>query len=120
MKKRDHIEKKLEKSIRNKNAKKYILHLYVAGLSPASQKAIENIKKICEEYIKGKYDLVIQDIYQKPIVAKEGQILAAPTLVKKFPLPIKKFIGDMTNKEVLIVGLNLKSNDAQKKPKNKN
>ena len=103
------IEKKLEKAIRGKSPKKYVLNLYVAGLTPRSQKAIENIKKLCEEYLPGRFELAILDIYQNPIVAKNGQILAAPTLVKALPLPLRKFVGDMSNKEKLLVGLDIRS-----------
>jgi len=109
MKKLKNIKSCLDKKMKGKKPEKYVLHLYVAGLSPMSQKAIENIKKICDEYLNGHYELAIQDIYQNPIIAKDGQILAAPTLVKEFPIPLRKFIGDMSNKEKLLVGLNLKS-----------
>jgi circadian clock protein KaiB len=101
------IEKKLRRSIKKVKLKKYILHLYVAGLSPRSQKAIDNIKKICEKYLKGRYELVIQDIYQKPIIAMNNQILAIPTLVKELPLPLRKFVGDMSNLKKLLVGLDI-------------
>ena len=88
--------------------KKYVLHLYVAGLSPLSQKAIENIKKICNKYLQGRYELVIQDIYQDPIIAKNGQILATPMLIKELPLPLRKFVGNMSDTKKLLVGLDLR------------
>lgn len=91
--------------------KRYVLNLYVAGLSPRSQKAIENIKKICNEYLPGRCRLVIQDIYQNPIIAKNGQILAAPTLIKKLPLPLRRFVGDMSDTGKLLVGLDLRSKE---------
>lgn len=103
------IKKQLEKALKAKKPKKYVLHLYVAGLSPRSQKAIENIKRICNEHLKGRCELTIQDIYQNPIIAKNGQILAAPTLVKKFPLPLCRFVGDMSETSKLLVGLDLRS-----------
>ena len=90
------------------NSKPYVLRLFVAGISPKSLKAIENLKKWCTEY-QINYELEIIDIYQNPIIAKNGQIIAAPTLVKEFPLPIRKFIGDMSDKTKLIVGLDLNS-----------
>jgi len=105
------IEKQLERATKKKGPKKYVLHLYVAGLSPRSQKAIENIKKICDEHLKGRYELAIQDIYQNPILAKDGQILGAPTLIKELPLPLRKFVGDMSNTEKLLVGLDLRTKD---------
>ncbi len=103
------IKRKLEKALKTREPKKYVLRLYVAGLSPCSQKAIENIKRICNERLKGRCELTIQDIYQNPIIAKNGQILAAPTLVKEFPLPLRRFVGDMSETSKLLVGLDLSS-----------
>ena len=103
------IRKQLEDKLEKRKPKKYVLHLYVAGLSPRSQKAIENIKKLCDEYLPGRFELAVQDIYQNPIIAKDGQILAAPTLIKELPLPLRKFVGDMSNTEKLLVGLDLRS-----------
>jgi circadian clock protein KaiB len=97
----------LKKSLVKGNKKKYILHLYIAGLSPRSQKAIDNTKKICEKYLKGDYELVIQDIYQNPIIAVNNQILAIPTLIKELPHPLRKFVGDMSNLKKLLVGLDI-------------
>ena len=79
------IIKLLDKELKKGRSKKYVLRLYVAGLSPSSQRAITNIKKLCEKYLPGKVRLSIQDIYKKPIFARNGQILAAPTLVKELP-----------------------------------
>ena len=86
----------------------YILHLFVAGMTPNSKTAIENIKKICEEHLEGRYELKIIDIYQQPAFAKEAQIFAAPTLVKELHLPLRKFIGDMSHTERILVGLDVK------------
>ncbi len=86
---------------------KYVLQLYVTGMTPRSIKAIENIRKICKENLQGRYELEVIDIYQQPQYAKQEQILAAPTLIKKLPLPLRKFIGDMSNEEKLRIGLNL-------------
>ncbi len=105
------ITKQLEEGLRKRKPKKYVLHLYVAGLSPLSQKAITNIKKLCVENLPGKYELAIQDIYQNPIIAKDGQILAAPTLIKELPLPLRRFVGDMSNTEKLLVGLDLRTKE---------
>ena len=105
------FEKQLDREFQKNKSKKYVLHLYVAGLSPRSQKAIENIKKICREHLQGRCKLVIQDIYQNPIIAKNGQILAAPTLIKKLPLPLRIFVGDMSDNKKLLVGLDLRSKD---------
>lgn len=96
----------------NKTGKgKYVLHLYVAGMGPKSVKAIENIKRICEEYMPDRYQLEIIDIYQYPIFAKDGQIVAAPTLIKELPPPLRKIIGSMSDTERVLVGMDLKSKD---------
>jgi circadian clock protein KaiB len=86
---------------------KYVLRLYVTGMTPRAQDAIRNIRKICEEELKGRYDLEVIDIYQQPELAKKEQILAAPTLIRKLPLPLRKLVGDMSNKQKVIVGLEL-------------
>lgn len=89
-------------------AAEYVLRLYVAGTTPNSVRAIENIKRICEEFLKGRYDLEVIDIYQQPVLAKGDQIIAVPTLIKKLPLPLRKFIGDMSVTERILVGLDLR------------
>ncbi len=81
--------------------------MYVTGMTPRSTQAIRNIKRICEEYLKGRYELEVVDIYQQPELAREGELIAAPTLVKKLPVPIRKLIGDMSNTEKVLVGLNI-------------
>ena len=88
---------------------KYVLRLYIAGMNPKSMQAIDNIKRICEEYLPGKYQLEIIDIYQYPIFAKDGQIVAAPTLIKELPPPLRKLIGSMSDTERVLVGMDLKS-----------
>ena len=90
---------------------KYVLRLYVAGMGPKSMQAIENIKRICEEYMPGRYQLEIIDIYQYPIFAKDGQIVAAPTLIKELPPPLRKLIGSMADTERVLVGMDLKLKD---------
>jgi len=87
---------------------RYILKLYVAGMTPNSRRAITNIKKICDEYMEGRYELEILDIYQQPVLAAGEQIIAAPTLIKELPLPLHKFIGDLSNKDKVLVGLDLR------------
>ena len=96
-----------EKTLQTQHNEKYILRLYVTGMTPKSINAIENIKKICEENLKGRYELEVVDIYQQPEYAKKEEIIAAPTLIKKLPLPLRKFIGDMSNREKILVGLDL-------------
>ena len=97
-----------EQAVKETEEKKYLLRLYVAGATPKSTQAIMNIKKICEEHLKGRYDLEVIDIYQQPTLAKGEQIIAAPTLVKRLPPPLRRFIGSMADMERILVGLDLK------------
>ena len=85
-----------------------MLRLYVTGMSQNSRRAITNIKKICEEHLRGRYDLEVIDIYQQPTLAEGEQILAAPTLIKKLPLPLRRFIGNMSNTDRILLGLDLR------------
>jgi circadian clock protein KaiB len=85
----------------------YQLRLYVAGQSPKSVKAFANLKKICEEHLNGRYTIEVIDLVKNPKLAGGDQILAIPTLVRKLPEPIKKIIGDLSNKERVLVGLDL-------------
>ena len=98
-----------DQSVQKKAKEKYVLRLYVAGLTPRSQTAIKNIKKICEEHLNGRYDLEVIDVYQQPVLAKGEQIIAAPTLIKKLPLPLRRFIGDLSDSERILLGLDLRS-----------
>ena len=88
--------------------KHYTLRLYVAGSSPQSVRAIANVKNICEEYLHGRYELQVIDLYQQPQLAQGEQIIAAPTLIKKLPLPLRRIIGEMSNTERVLVGLDLR------------
>lgn len=106
--KTNNSEKKFANSLEKSKDRRHILRLYVTGITPRSTQAIENIKKICEEYIKDRYDLEVIDVYQQPVLAKGEQIIATPTLIKKLPLPLRKLIGDMTNTERILIGLDLK------------
>lgn len=98
-----------DQSISASGKNKYILRLYITGSTVRSLNAITNLKKICEEYLDGKYELEIIDLYQKPNLAQGEQIIAAPTLIKKLPLPFRRIIGDMSNKEKVLLGLDLKA-----------
>lgn len=91
-------------------ANRYILRLYVAGTSPKSANAITNIKKICEENLQGRYVLEVIDLYQQPQLAQGDQIIALPTLIRKLPSPLRRIIGDMSNTERVLVGLDLRKN----------
>ena len=90
-------------------SKEYVLRLYVAGTTSKSLRAVANIKEICESNLRNRYDLEVIDIYQQPVLLKGEQIIAAPTLVKKLPLPLRKFIGDMSDTQRILVGLDLKN-----------
>lgn len=92
-------------------SKEYVLRLYVAGTTSKSIRAVANIKEICENSLKNRYDLEVIDIYQQPVLVKGEQIIAAPTLVKQLPLPLRKFIGDMSDTERILVGLDLRPKD---------
>jgi len=85
------------------------LRLYIAGKTPKSVKALDNIKKYAEEHLKGKYAIEIIDLLENPQLAEGDQILAVPTLVRKVPVPIRKIIGDLSNEEKVLVGLDIKS-----------
>ena len=84
------------------------LRLYVAGQTPKSVAAFVNLKRICEEYMKGRYHVEVIDLLEQPQLAKGDQILAVPTLVRKLPEPLKKIIGDLSNEERVLVGLDLR------------
>jgi circadian clock protein KaiB len=86
----------------------YVLRLYVAGLMPKSVLAISNIKKICDENLRGRYELEVIDLYQQPQLAQGEQIVAVPTLIKRLPAPLRRVIGDMSNTEKVLVGLDLR------------
>ncbi len=85
----------------------YILELYVTGMSPRSIKAIENVKAICEEYLKGRCKLEIIDLYKNPSKTETEDIIAVPTLLKKSPLPKKRIIGDLSDRNKVLQGLSL-------------
>ena len=97
-----------EQALRHSPHEQYSLLLYVAGTSPQSLRAIANIKKICEEHLQGRYELQVIDLYQQPQLALGEQIIAAPTLIKKLPIPLRRVIGDFSNTERVLVGLDLR------------
>jgi circadian clock protein KaiB len=87
---------------------KHVLRLYVTGMTPRSTEAIARIKMICEERLAGRYQLDVVDIYQQPSLAKGEQIIATPTLIKALPLPLRRLVGDLSNKERVLLGLDLR------------
>ncbi len=96
-----------ERALRKSKPVHYVLRLYIAGLTPASRHALLNVKEICEQYLEGRYNLEVIDIYQQPVLPEGEQIIAAPTLVKQLPEPLRKFIGDLSDRERILVGLDL-------------
>ncbi len=87
---------------------RYVLRLYVTGPTSLARRAILNINAICAEHLRGMYDLEIIDMHQKPALAKDEQILAAPTLIKKLPLPLRRIVGDLSDHDRVLFGLDLK------------
>jgi circadian clock protein KaiB len=101
------LRERFERAAQAPPAERYVLRLYVTGMTPRSARAVRNLRAICDEYLAGRYDLEVVDIYQQPLLAKGEQIIAAPTLIKKLPLPVRRIIGDMSNRERVLVGLHL-------------
>jgi circadian clock protein KaiB len=96
-----------ERAFDQAGAEKYVLRLYVTGTTAKSGQAIMNIRKLCEEYLEGRYELKVIDIYQQPELARNDQIVAAPTLIKQMPLPFRRLIGDLSNIDRVLAGLSL-------------
>ena len=94
----------------------YVLRLYVTGTTPNATRAIRNIRRICEEHLHGRYDLEVIDISQRPTLAEGEQIIAAPTLIRKLPLPLRRFIGDMSQTERILLGLDLRETTEKTPP----
>jgi circadian clock protein KaiB len=85
----------------------YVLRLYTAGVTPRSLRAVSNAREVCEEYLVGRYSLEVIDLYQQPQLAADEQIIAAPTLIKYLPLPLRRFVGDLSDTQHLLAGLGL-------------
>lgn len=98
---------KLNAQALNDKGKKYILRLFVSGNLPNSARAVANIKAICESYLKNRYELEIIDIYERPDLASAEGIIAIPMLIKKFPIPEERMIGDLSNIDKVLKGLSL-------------
>jgi circadian clock protein KaiB len=87
----------------------YKLRLYVTGQTPRSLRSVENLRHLCEKYLKGRFSLEVVDIYQQPALAAEGQIIAAPTVIKLMPLPLRRLVGDFSDQGRVVLGLDIKS-----------
>ena len=89
--------------------RKHVLRLYVTGTTGKSVRAIENVRRICEEHLQGRYDLEVIDLYKNLPLARGDQIIAAPTLIKKLPAPLRRLIGDMSDEQKVLIGLDIRS-----------
>jgi len=97
-----------EEALENREkCEKFVFRLFVAGINHKSKKAIENLRELCKENIDAECEIEVIDIYKQPIFAKEGKIIAAPTLIKELPLPVRRFVGDLSDKKKLLVGLDI-------------
>jgi circadian clock protein KaiB len=97
-----------ERALRRKQSdERYVLRLYVTGTTPNSTRALQNIRAICEEKLEGRYALEVIDIYQHPELIQREQVVVAPTLVKSLPAPVRRLIGDLSDTERVLVGLDL-------------
>jgi circadian clock protein KaiB len=99
--------REFERLVSELSRPKYVFRLYVAGNTFRSTQAVTNVRRICEQYLAGFYELEVIDVYQSPGATKEADIIALPTLIKELPLPPKRFIGDMSDEERIVVGLKL-------------
>ena len=97
-----------EKAAALRDRAQYVLRLYVTGMTPKSTQAIANVQDLCGKHLAGRYELKVIDIYQQLKLAQGEQIIATPTLIKKLPLPLRKLIGDMSDTERFLVGIDLK------------
>ena len=91
-----------------RSAARYALRLYITGQTPRSRQSVENLRALCDKYIPGQFDLEVVDIYQQPAMAAAGQIIAAPTLIKSMPLPLRRLVGDFSDQNRVILGLDIK------------
>ena len=114
LKERNGLRAAFERAAQVPPADRYVLRLYVTGMTPRSARALKNLQAICDEYLEGRYDLEVVDIYQQPVLTKGEQIIAAPTLIKKLPLPMRRIIGDMSNRDRVLIGLDLVPTSARK------
>ncbi len=117
-KRRKTSTEEFEKAAAERDEAKYVLRLYVTGMTSKSTRTIANVQKLCEKHLTGRYELDVIDIYQQLKLAQTEEIIATPTLIKKLPLPLRKLIGDMSDTERFLVGIGLKPKSL--KPKSMN
>ena len=104
-----HATKSFEKALAAERPGRFILRLYVAGATERSRRALERARHLCDVELKGNCELEVIDVYQQPILARDGQIIATPTLVKEFPPPVRRFIGTLENTARMFIGLDLQT-----------
>lgn len=97
-----------KKTVVGRKKAKYVLRLYVTGTTGKSVRAIQNVRRICEEHLQGRYDLEVVDIYKNLPLARGDQIIAAPTLIKRIPAPLRRLIGDMSDEQRVLIGLDIR------------
>lgn len=105
------LDKRAKETAKSEENEKWILRLYVAGQTPKAITAFANLKKICEEQLKGKYSIEVIDLMKNPQLGAADQIFALPTLVRKLPVPVRKIIGDLSDTERVLIGLDLLPGD---------
>jgi circadian clock protein KaiB len=103
-----HSTEEYEAALAHRREDTYVLRLYVTGSTPQSLRAITTLRRLCERHLAGRYDLEVIDIYQQPERAEAADIVAAPTLIKQLPPPLRRFVGDLSSEERLLVGLDLR------------
>ncbi len=107
MARRKSTTEQFDELAKSPRAERYALRLFVAGATPKSRRAIENIKNICDKYLPGRHELEIIDVYQQPGIVVGEQVVAAPTLVKKLPVPLRRLVGDLSDEAKVLLGLGL-------------
>ncbi len=101
------VRAKTTSALKLRRRQRYVLRLYVTGTTGRSVQAIQNVKRICDTYLNGRYELEVVDLYKNLPLARGDQIIAAPTLIKRLPLPLRRLIGDMSDESRLLVGLDI-------------
>ncbi len=101
-------EYRLVKAARGRGLQRHVLRLYVSGTTPSSTRVIGEVRRACEEHLRGRYELEVFDIYQMPVLARDHQIIATPTLIRVLPSPLRRFIGDLSNVEKVLFGIDLR------------
>ena len=100
--------KEFERALKDAEKQRYVLRLYLTGMTPRSMEALATIRSICEEHLHGRYTLEVIDIYKNPGLAKDEQIIAVPTLIKQLPEPLRRFVGNLSDQERVLLGLDLR------------